>query len=162
MAKFSLAARLADELGTSVDEAAQFIDDIGEQQARQTVVNVGDEGAAGTGISNWWKAAGAGGALGAGALAWRQQDVQRAEAIAQRQQSYSKAMRSIISSDLPGDLKSEMARDANNAATGGGGGGSGGGGGPLDALGGLMGDAQTTLALLVVLVILVTVAGGDE
>lgn len=160
MSKLTIATRLADTLGTTTDEAMQFVDDIGAQAADKVAVNVGDDaGAASSGISNWWKAAGATGAAGGGALAWRQQDVNRAEAMASGQQSYQDAMRSIIQSDLPSELKAEMAKSATNAN--GGGGGGGGGGNPLGFLSGLLESPQTLIALVIVLVVVMNASGGD-
>lgn len=148
MSKYSLVARLADELGTTADEAARLVDD----------------GARGETIPTWAKgAAGVGGAAGGGALLWRQQDVWQSEADADRAQSYEEAMNNIIQSDLAPEQKAEMARQAGQAARSSGGGNATeqAGDDPLGFLGDLIESPQTLIVLVIVLVVVMNAAGGD-
>jgi len=145
MSKFSLAASLADELGTSISKASRFIDEVGAPAARNTL----DEAAQGASrtVEKWWKPAAAGGGIiGGGALAWRQQDLEQARAISEQEQGYSSAIESIMDSDLPPAKKRELVESLNNNRTSNDG-GSGDGG---DS--GLFGDGieGTLIKLLVV------------
>jgi len=150
MGKFALASKLADELGSSVDETMRFVDEVGADAARSTL-NEASSAASRT-VSKWWKPTAAGtGLVGGGALVWRQQDLQQAQAIASQQQDYTSAVQSIMESDLPPERKKEMleALEQNAPASGennGGGDGGDGGGGLLG------GDMQTTIILVIVMV----------
>jgi len=115
MSKITLAARMADELGTSTAKAARFIDDIGRDEAAALV----DDAASKSDEllpSGWAKPAaavgGTGAAVGGGALVYREQDVRRAEALADQRQAYGEAMKNIIEADLPADLKRQLAQGA--------------------------------------------------
>ena len=115
MSKFSLAAKLADEIGTSVSKASRFVDEVGAPAVRSTI----DEAAGGASrtVEKWWKPAAAGtGVVGGGALAWRQQDLSKARAIADQQQAYSSAVESLIDSDLPPEKKRELIEELNKSA----------------------------------------------
>ena len=142
MSKLTLATRLADELGVSIQNASQFVDDVGAPTARRAL----DEAvAAGSRtVSDWWKPVTAGGVLvGGGALAWRQQDLEQARAIAAQQQDYSSALASIMESDLSPEAKRELVVNLSERASG----------DATKSKPGLLGsDIQTTLILLVVLV----------
>lgn len=160
MGKFSLASKLADELGKSTEEAMRFVDEVGAPRARSVL----DEAASGASrtVSNWWKpAAATGGIVGGGALAWRQQDLEQARAIANQQQDYTSAVQGIMESDLPPERKQELIDQLNESAPASGTnpnnqGGGGGGGGLLG------GDMQTTLILLVVLAFAFRYTLGDD
>lgn len=157
MGKFQLATSLADELGTSVGKASRFIDEVGAPAARDTLDEAA-EGASRT-VENWWKPAAVGGGLiGGGGLAWRQQNIEQAEAIASQQQDYSEAIRSIMESDLSPEQKRQMVQGLNDNAPA----GNGGDGGDGDD-GGLLGnDLQITLVMLVVLAFAFRYTLGDD
>jgi len=162
MGKFSLASRLADEIGSSTDEAMRFVDEVGAPAVRDTLDEAA--GSASRTVSKWWKPTAAGtGLVGGGALAWRQQDLNQAQAIASQQQDYTSSVQSIMQSDLPPERKREMLEALNENAPASGsnnGGGDGGGGG-----GGLLGgDIQTTIILVIFMVFVLKFAldGGDE
>jgi hypothetical protein len=164
MGKLSLATRLADEIGSSTDEAMRFIDEVGMERAR-SVVDEAAESASKT-VENWWRPTAIGGTLvGGGALAWRQQDLEQAQALANQQQDYTSAVQAIMESDLPPEKKQEMIDQLlNNAPASGGNNGNGGDDGGDDGGGGLLGtDVQTTIVLLVVLAFAFRYTlGGDE
>lgn len=152
MGKFALASKLADEIGTSVDEAMRFVDEVGAPAARRTA----DEAAEGAGktVSNWWKPAAAGTSLvGGGALVWRQQDLEQAEAIASQQQDYSTAIQSIMESDLPPKRKREMLESLNQNSPASKDNKDDGDGGPFSDLFG--GGIEGTLVKMVVVVMVV-------
>lgn len=157
MSKTKIASKVASKFGVSASKARRFVDDVGSGRAAQAVDTAAKKG--GKAASNYWKPAVAGGAVGGGALAWRQQDVAKARALADKNQSYNEAMQSIIESDLPPEMKQEMAEDAAKAANGGG----GDDGGLLDKIPGLGGSGLqgTVIALVVILVILNRVMDGD-
>jgi len=163
MGKLTLATRLADDLGTSVAEASRFVDDVGASRARGLI----DEASGGGRVSNWWKAGAGGTAIGGGALAWREQDVRRAEAMASQQQSYGDALTTLVEADLPPDVKQSLAASLAEQGAGSAGGGSSGGDGgdsqPDD--GGLVPDDPQTLIILVIVLVFVlkfALEGGDD
>lgn len=163
MGKLSLATRLADEIGVTVERASRFIDDVGPDEASRFL----DEAAQGSDTrklpSGWWKptlaVGGTGAALGGGALLWRQQDVERARAIAEQGKNYQDTLEMVVKSDLPPDLKRKLARGAASAAPGGGGGGRGGGDGGV-----IPDDPATLIVLVIVMAIVLKFAldGGDD
>lgn len=87
MSKYTLAVKLADELGTTVAKASKLIDDVGYTRAAKLL----DEGAV---VSDdlsltsrvpddWWKpVAVVGGVGGAGVVGYKYLDVRQAEALA--------------------------------------------------------------------------------
>lgn len=105
MASTALARELAEVAGTRIDDAARFVDEVGEQQARRLIDRVEDSG----GLDIGWKIpAAAAGASGVG-LAVRQQDVAEAQAAAAQAQNRQQAVSEIIgSSTLSADQKSEL------------------------------------------------------
>jgi hypothetical protein len=161
MSKLGLATRLADELGTSVAKASRFIDDVGARRAESLLDDASSRGS--RQVSNWMKAGAGAGAVGGGALLWREQDVRRAEALANQQQSYSDALTALIDADLPPDIKRALAEDLADSS------GGGGGGQPDDVGEGLLAgaigsDPATLIVLLIVLVFVLkfALAGGDD
>lgn len=155
MGKISLATRMADELGVSVQKASRFIDDVGASKARQTLDEVAAQGS--KTVAKWLKPATLGaGAVGGGALVWRQQDVAHARALAEQQQNHADAVRDIIESDLPPDLKRQMLEDASNAASSG---GDDGGDGPTSFI---PDDPQTLIILIIVMAIVLKTTLGDD
>lgn len=142
MSKLTLATKLADELGVSIQKASQFVDDVGAATARKAL----DEAlAAGSRtVTDWWKPVTAGGVVvGGGALAWRQQDLEQARTIAAQQQDYSSALAAIMESDLSPEAKRELVVNLSERGPG----------NQSDSQPGLLGgDVQTTIILLVVLV----------
>lgn len=107
MGKFSVASTIASKTGKSLEEAKKFVDDVGVNRAQRVADDLA--GGASRTVSKWWKPALAGGGLaGGGALAWRQQDLEQARAIADQQRSYSGAVESIMNSDLPPEKKQEL------------------------------------------------------
>lgn len=150
MSKTSLALKLADELGTSVSKAKTLIDDVGTTRARAVL----DDAASGGSRlpDDWWKGAvavgGGTGAIGGGALLWRQQDVERAKALARNSESKSDAYKNIIESDLSKEARRKLLRQAlENGGTPPGGNNPD---GDKDDGGLIPGDAQTTIVLLIV------------
>lgn len=161
MGKLSLATKLADELGSSVDEAMRFVDEVGAPAARNTVDELA--GGASRTVENWWKpVAGTGAVVGGGALAWRQQDIMQAKAIASQQQDYSSAVESIMASDLSPEAKRELLQKLNQSspASGTNPNNQGGNNGGDDGL--LGGDTQTTLVLLIVVAFALKYTLGDD
>jgi hypothetical protein len=128
MGKATLAMGLADKLGTSFDEAARLVDDLGDDGARQVLrssddtARLGDDSAsAGSrldGISNRALAAGVGSAgVGGGALYWKRQqrlqDEAQAAAEAEKSEAMDETIQSILESeDLPADVAAELAESA--------------------------------------------------
>jgi hypothetical protein len=165
MSKVSLALDLAKRFNdVSFSKASKFIDDVGvtrAEDALQSAQRTGDDALS----SNWWKAGAATGVVGGGALAWRQQDLEEARAIAQQQQSASNSLASIMNSDLSPEAKrkltSQLLEQMANQNNGGNG-DNGGGGNPLaDLLPDGMGGLQATLGLVIVLAILVQFGGNN-
>ncbi|MDX1746810.1 MAG: hypothetical protein R3324_12795, partial [Halobacteriales archaeon] len=77
------------------------------------------------------------------ALAWRQQDLEQARAIASQQQDYSSALAAIMESDLSPEAKRELVVNLSERSSG----------NQDNSRSGLLGgDVQTTIILLVVLV----------
>ncbi len=107
MGKMSVALKLSDELGTSVGKALRYIDDVGLKTAKQSL----DEAAskADEAMRIGWKPIAGVGAVGGGALIWREQAVAKAKAIASQKQARSDALTGIVESDLPPSLKKELA-----------------------------------------------------
>lgn len=151
MSKLTLASKLADEFGVSFSKASKFVDEVGVQTARQSLDDAAAFGSKAVKLS-----LGGGAILGGGALAWRQQDVARARAIAESQASYRDTISQIIESDLPPEVKANMAEQASGEGSSsggdgsGGGGGGGGGGGPGNGL--IPDDPQTLIILMIVLI----------
>lgn len=94
MSKIRLAREIAEVTGRSLTKALRYISDVGSKTARKSV-----EAAKG-GAS--WKLPATLTAGGGGALAWRQQDVRRAEAIAQKAQA--EADKQANATDALGEL----------------------------------------------------------
>lgn len=160
MSKLRLAQKLAEETGTGVRVAQRWIDDVGRTQARRSLRGLEDGGSRLLG-SSWTAPALTGGALGGGYLAYRQQDVERARAIARDSESERHALKQIMESDLPPEMKQELARELFKDDDP-----DDGGGLPekiRDALeGGLGGEIQQTIILAIVAIVLVQwlVTGG--
>lgn len=163
MSKFSLAASLADEIGTSVSKASRFVDEVGAPAARSTIDEAATKGS--KTVSKWWKPAAAGsGIVGGGALAWRQQDLEQAEAIASQQQDYSSAVQSIMDSDLPPERKRELIEQLNeDAPASNNNDDDEGGDGPLGGLlgGGIEGTLIKLLVVMMVVGFLLNYAGDS-
>lgn len=162
MSKMQLAVKMADELGVSVSKASRFIDDVGVSKATSALdeaVAVGTKQ-----IPSFKKVAVGGGALGAGALLWRQQDVDQARSLAQQSSNYSDALAKIIDSDLPPDVKKALLSDL--ASDGGATGSDGSGNGSGDGNGGnglLPSDPTTLIILMIVLIFVLKFAlEGDD
>lgn len=156
MSKATIVTKLADELGVAAGKASRFVDDIGGDKARRLVDDLaqrGDEPA--RWLTN--RRLAVGGAVGGGALAWRQQDVAEAQAIAREKSSYKESIKKIIESDLPPKLKEAMAADASAAARPSGNGGDGGGGGGEDNgfIGNLIGGDPMVAILMIVVIVMV-------
>lgn len=156
MSKLSVATRLADEAGVSFSKAQKYIDDVGLDNATRAL----DEAATGASktVNKWFKrTAVTGGIATGGALAWRQQDINKAQEIAQQEQSQTDALAEIMDSDLPPEAKRELTqqlldqRDSNE---------SDGEGFDLDDMIPDMGGMQVTLGLVVILVLMFQF-GGD-
>lgn len=174
MSKFTLAAKLADELGVSIAKATRFIDDVGYTRAAKLV----DEGAAGaddaggllgSGVrlpDDWWKAATAGSVVvGGTATAWRYLDVEQAKRIAEQAEAESQkattvsdAVRLVLEDDsltpqqraelLDRFLASTSGATANKNDEG---------------AGGFLGnDVQTLVVLLIVLALVFNYAMEDD
>lgn len=158
MGKIDVALKIADEFGTSVGKASQFVDDVGGKTADE-LARLSDEGArvSSEGISRTTKALGGAGLVGGGALAWRQQEVERAKALAAKSQNYSDAVKNLAESDLPPEVKKKLAEGLAQQAKNNDGGNKDGGGG-LPDLGDVFGDAQTTLILVIVAAIVLSQA----
>lgn len=151
MAVGSLAVKLSDEFAVTAEKASRFVDDVGPKKAQQILDDLGSSGSR-TLSGDWWKPVAATGAVGGGALAWRQQDVAKARALAERGQNYEDAMKHIVESDLPADLKRAMVEGAMGAANAGAGNS---GGSSKDKSGGLIPDDPATLIVLVIVMALV-------
>lgn len=113
MGKYSLAAKLSDELGGTIDDGLRWVDEIGSETAAKTADEAAEGGS--SVIGDWWKPATAVGGVGSGAaLAWRQQDIMKAEKIASQQEDYASAAKSIMESDMSPRAKKEMLKQLNN------------------------------------------------
>jgi hypothetical protein len=106
---------MADEIGVSAGKAKQFIDDVGIEDAQKFVDEAASES---TRIvpKGFAKPAlvtlGTGTVAGGGLLAYREQDVRRAEAIANQRKQYSESLGQIIEADLPPDVTRQLAAGA--------------------------------------------------
>jgi len=157
----SIAIRLADELGTSLSRARKYVDEMGQPTAARVAdeaAQVGDEG-----ISGWTKAGLGAGAIGGGALVWREQDVRQARAIADQTKNYNEAITGVMESDLPPEVKRRLVVEASDAATDGGGGGDGGDDSGASPGGIIPQDPQTLIILIVVMALVLKFAlEGDD
>lgn len=109
MSKSQLARRIAEETGTTIQRARRFVDDVGPRTAEEAL-----EAAQTSARSFPWRTAIAGGAatgIGGGMLYWRDQDVRKAEALADQSESYEEAIGDIIESDLPSHVKEDLLND---------------------------------------------------
>jgi hypothetical protein len=158
MGKISLAAKLADETGATLARATKFVDDISPSRARRVLDDLQSGGSSAL-SSNWFKAGAATGVVGGGALAWRQQDIDQARAIAQQNESQESAINDIMNSGLSPEAKQELVDQLLEAQNNNGGGG--GGSNPLDGLLPDMGGMQVTIGLIVVLALFITLGGGE-
>lgn len=152
MGTLKLAAKLADEAGVSLSKASKFVDDVSPTKARQVVDDLASSGSK-TLSSGWWKAGAATGVAGGGALAWRQQDIEQARAISNRQQSQAAALADIMESSLSPDAKQALVEQllATQQTT------TDGGNSMFE-----MGGMQVTLGLVVVLALLLQFGGDGE
>jgi hypothetical protein len=160
MGKLTLAGKLADELAVSTGKAKRAVDDLGADNVRRLLDDVQQNGSSRL-PSGWRKgvlATGAvSGAAGGGALAWRQQDVWQAQAAAReaqartaRSENYAEAMKWIVESDLPADLKRQFAKGASATANS-----PNNGSGDNSGDGGLVPDDPQTLIILIIVLALV-------
>lgn len=151
MGKLSLATKLADELGVSAAKARKFVDDVGADMA-DDVTQAADEG---TTLGDKWfkRTAAVGAAGGGGALAWRQQDIEQLQAANNRQQTSLDAAQWLADSDLSPELKKQLAKDLVKNSNGG-----NQNGGNQDGGGLIPGDIQTTLVLVIVMVVVLKFA----
>ena len=151
MSKLSLAAKLADETGVALSKAKKFVDDVGVKTATRSLDEVIEAGS--RTISEWWKPALAtGGRVGGGALGWRQQDLQEAEAIASQQRDYSDAWASLMDSGLSPEAKKELAVRLIEQSPSSNGDGSKGG---ESKDGGLLPEDPAALVILVIVLVMV-------
>lgn len=136
MAKSKLVTKLADEIGTTTTRARRFIDDVGPGRAER----LADEAAQADESAQFpWKPALAGvgvTGVGAGTLYWREQDVRKAKAAAEEAQSYEDSIKKIVESDLPPEMKQQLAESASQAAAN----NPSGAGNPVDGLTDFLGD----------------------
>lgn len=114
MSKFKIVSKLADELGTTTSKASRFVDDVGADNAQKVIDDIGDGGKA---TADWLTpkkvgAAVGAGAIGGGALAWRQQDVAQAKNLAEQAESYEQSIKSIMDSNLPPEMKKKLVENA--------------------------------------------------
>ena len=115
MGKLKIAKELAEATGSKLDDAMRWVDDVGAARASKVASKASDS--AGGLVKNWWKPTTVVGTIGGtGALAWRQQDVEQAKEIANAEQSYTSAFKSIMNSDLPPDKKQEMIENLNEGS----------------------------------------------
>lgn len=148
MGKATIASKLAKTFDTTYAKASRFLDDVGPRAAKQ----FGRAGRSGS-LAKWGAGAAGATALGGGALYWRQQDVDEAQAAAEQAESSEEVVRNIIESDLDGKLKKDLVDDA-LAATGGGNQGGGGFlGGLKDAIPSLP-DADPMMWIILIVVVL--------
>lgn len=107
MSKYSLAKALASKTGTSITQAMRFVNDVGVIRARQALRSADD------GVT--WKLPTTAGITTGGALWWRQQTVDRAEAEAaqaeaeaEREESAESVIKMIINSDMDPEAKKAL------------------------------------------------------
>ena len=164
MGKLSIARELAEVTGKSLGEARRFVDDVGVQPAKRLADDAAARGS--QTVKNWGPALTVGGgALGGGALYWREQEVNQAQAIANQEQEFSSALQSIMDSDLSPEAKRDMAESLVESQTAEN--EDGGGGGPDlpfsgDGDGGPFGSLQQTAILLVVLAFVFRYTLGED
>jgi len=158
MGSISLAAKLADETGASLAKASKFVDDVSPTKARKVLDDLTSSGSK-TLSSGWWKAGAATGVAGGGALAWRQQDIEEAKAIADSNQSQQSAIADIMDSDLSPEAKQQLVDQLLQQQTQPTNDDGGDGGNPFDDLLPDMGGMQVTIGLIVVLALLITLGG---
>lgn len=160
MGKVSLAARLADEIGTTTDEALRFVDEVGAPKVEETIENAASEGS--RIVGDWWKPATiGGGVVGGGALYWREQDLERARQIANQQQDYTNALQAIMESDMAPKRKQEMLRQLNKNTPASDGGGDEDSGGDGLFGGGLEGTLLKGLVVMMVVGFLLNYASSS-
>lgn len=155
MGKYSLVDDLAKALDTSTDKAARWVDDLGANRADE-VAQTADEG--GQVIGDWWKpVAATGGLAGGGALVWRQQDIQRAKAIADQQDDYSTTVEKILASDMTPARKRELIDQINSESPAAGSNKNNDGGGLFGG-----GGIEQTLILIVVIGLVLRYTLGSD
>lgn len=101
MSRLRLAREIANQTGSSVSNAVSYVNRVGSNTARQTLRRAED------GVT--WRVPVTVTATAGGVYGWREQKVREAEAIADQSESAMEALSSIIDSDLPDDLKAELA-----------------------------------------------------
>jgi len=115
MGKLKIAKELEEETGSKLDDAVRGVDDVGAARASKVASKASNK--AGGCVKNWWKPSTVVGTIGGGgALAWRQQDVERAKQIANAEQSYASAFQEIMNSDLPADKKQDLVDQLNEGS----------------------------------------------
>lgn len=101
MSRTRLAREIAAETGTNIRSALRYVDDVGRSQARRSLRAAEDR-------TTWRLPATVGIGTG-GVLAWRQQNINEAEAIADQHESARDSLKAIVESDMDGDDKAELA-----------------------------------------------------
>lgn len=168
MSKYSLAVKLADELGTSVSKASRFIDDVGYTKASRLVdegATLGDDaGSLGSRLADdWWKPVVGGGAvIGGTVTGYKYLDAAKAREIANAAEAESEgaatgrdAIRLILEDDsLTPEQRRELVEQYLKSQTP---------PGDPDKPGLLGGDVQTLVVLLIVLALVFNYAmDGDD
>lgn len=101
MGRLRLAREIAEQTGANLRSAMRYVDDVGSSQARRTLRAAEDR--------TTWRLPATVGVGTTGVLAWRQQNVREAEAIAQESENAKEALAQIVESDLDPDDKAELA-----------------------------------------------------
>ncbi len=101
MGRLRLAREIAERTGSNLRDAMRYVDDVGHTQARRTLRAAEDR--------TTWRLPATVGVGTTGVLAWRQQNVREAEAIAEQSESASDALAEIVESDLDAEDKAELA-----------------------------------------------------
>lgn len=163
MSKISVAMRLADELGVSFSKASKYVDEIGATAATKAT-DAARSGAKWSGdAGSLLKTGGllAGGGTAAYLVANEQEvrtaanDAERAAADADSAASTASAVKTILESELPGEVKRQMIENLTDAANS--------DDENKDKGGLLPDDPQTLIILLIVLVLVFKFAmDGDD
>lgn len=150
MSKLSVARAIAQRTGATLSNAVSYVNRVGQETASATLRK------AENGVS--WKIPATVTAAGGTVYGWREQNIRKAEAIAERSNNSVETLQQVLDSGLTDEQKAELL-EGFDPSPGPGGGGSGSGSGSGDPVAGIsnwlgetFGGTETTLILTIVMV----------
>lgn len=141
MSRIRLAKEIAEQTGKSVTDALRYIREVGPRKARASLRTAKEGG------KRYWKPTAIVGGVYGGAYYWREQNIRKAEHLAETAESDQEALESLIDSDLPPEAKRDLIDQWVDEGVS----DSGDDDGPLDGLlDGLMDDVVTMVVVVMV------------